>query len=407
MKSIIIIGDGMSDWPIDRLGGKTPLEVAKKPHIDKIAKLGRMGTFITIPQGQPKGSAVANLSVLGYDPRETFEGRAVLEAANMGVDLADDDVAIRTNLIHIDDGRIKNHSAGHITSEEGAAIVRSLNESLGKKQGRYPVEFHPGVGYRHLCVLKNGWGSPKIKCAPPHDHVGELTSDLQPRALAPEAEETAARLKALYDEAMPILEAHPINQNRQKEGKDTANAIWFWSPGRPPSMKTLEERFGIKGAVISAVDLVMGLGVYAGMEVIKVPGATGLWDTNYEGKAAAALEALQTVDLVYVHVEATDEAGHARDLDLKVKCIEQLDDRLVRPILDGLEQRGIQATVSILPDHPTPVETGSHATDPVPFAIYNPTLEPDDTTSFDEKSAAKGALGTIEGETFIRYVLGK
>jgi 2,3-bisphosphoglycerate-independent phosphoglycerate mutase len=409
MKSVIIIGDGMSDYPIERLDGRTPLQVAKKPHIDRIAREGRVGLFSTIPEGQPKGSAVANLSVLGYDPVKTFQGRAVLEAASMEVALEPDDVALRCNLIAVDDGKIKNHSAGHISTEEAKEIILALDRELGGNKGDNPVEFHTGVSYRHLLVLKGGWAAPEVSCAPPHDHVGEKTSDLLPRAAAesPAAKATSARLVDLYEKALPILANHAVSRARKEAGKDAADAIWPWSPGRKPTMETFQERFGIHGAVISAVDLVMGLGYYAGMDIIRVPGATGLWDTNYEGKAAACLDALENHDLVYVHVEATDEAGHAKDLDLKIRCIEQLDERLVGPVLKGLEERGIEATVAVLPDHPTPVETGSHATDPVPVAIRTPGVAPDDVPSYDEVHAAKGSLGLMRGDDFIKQVLGR
>jgi 2,3-bisphosphoglycerate-independent phosphoglycerate mutase len=405
MKSVVIIGDGMSDWPVARLGGKTPLMVAKKPSIDQISERGCMGLFKTIPDGQPLGSAVANLSVLGYDPVDTFRGRGVLEAASMGIELEPSDVAIRCNLIHLDKDRIGSHSAGHISSEDGAELIRALDRALGGGVGERPVVFHPGVGYRHLLVLKGPWASPEVSCAPPHDHVGESATDLLPRASAPSGVTTAERLLELYERALPILDAHPINMSRRTDQKETANAIWPWSPGRRPEMRTFQERFSVRGAVISAVDLVMGLGKHAGMDLVRVPGATGLWDTNYEGKAAACLDALSDHDFVYVHVEATDEAGHARDLELKIKCIEQLDHRLVRPILRGIENKGIEATVAILPDHPTPVETGSHAADPVPVAVWGSHLAADDTLRFDEGEAARGSLGILQGDGFIKKVL--
>ncbi|MBN1944790.1 MAG: cofactor-independent phosphoglycerate mutase [Bradymonadales bacterium] len=406
MKTVIIIGDGMSDWPVEALGGRTPLMVARKPHIDRIARLGRCGLFVTIPEGQPKGSEVANMVVLGYDPVAVYQGRAVLEAANMGVDLAPEEVALRCNLIAIQDGRIKNHSAGHISSEEAAELIEALDRELGGGRAERAVRFHPGVSYRHLLVLQGGWADPAVACAPPHDHVGESTEPLLPRATAPNAEPTAARLVELYRRSLEILADHPVNRARRAAGKDEAAAIWTWSPGRRPTMETFQQRFGVRGAVISAVDLLMGLGLYAGMTPIKVPGATGLWDTNYEGKAQACLDALQEYDLVYLHVEATDEAGHARDLDLKIKCIEQLDGRLVGPVLEGIERLGIQATVAVLPDHPTPVSTGGHATDPVPVAIMSPGLSPDDVQGYDEQQAAQGALGLLEGDRFIRLALG-
>jgi 2,3-bisphosphoglycerate-independent phosphoglycerate mutase len=406
MKTIIVLGDGMSDYPVAELHGKTPLQAANKPHIDRIAREGRMGLFETIPEGMPKGSEVANLSVLGYDPAKTYNGRAVLEAANMGVALEDEDVAFRLNLCCIENGLIKNHSAGHITTEEAGRIIRSLQAALGEDSGEMPVDLHAGVSYRHLLVLRGAASSPKINCAPPHDHVGERAADLLPAAAAGEAKATESKLRSLMARAEGILKDHPVNRKRVSKGKDPANAIWPWSPGRKPKMETLQARFGIRGAVISAVDLIMGLGLYAGMDVVRVKGATGLWDTNYEGKAAACIQALRDHDLVYVHVEATDEAGHARDLGLKIKCIEMLDDRLVRPILEGVERSGLETALAVLSDHPTPVSTGAHAGDPVPVAIRRPGQTADGTTAYDEEQAKAGSLPFMRGEDFIRLALG-
>jgi 2,3-bisphosphoglycerate-independent phosphoglycerate mutase len=406
MKTVIILGDGMSDYPIEALNGKTPLQVANKPDIDRIAREGRMGRFETIPEGFPKGSEVANLSVLGYDPAVSYNGRAVLEAANMGVALDGNDVAFRLNLCCIENGKIKNHSAGHITTEEAGTIIQTLDAALGEKTGEMPVDFHAGVSYRHLLVLRGAAASPKVKCASPHDHVGERAGDLLPTAESDAAKATEEKLRSLMARAESILKDHPVNRKRVSENKDPANAIWPWSPGRKPKMETLQARFGVHGAVISAVDLIMGLGLYAGMDVVRVEGATGLWDTNYEGKAAACVKAIQDHDLVYVHVEATDEAGHARNLELKIKCIEMLDSRLVRPILQGLEELGLEAAVAVLPDHPTPVSTGIHGGEPVPVAIWRPGDSPDTTTAFDEEQARAGSLPFMRGDDFIKYALG-
>jgi 2,3-bisphosphoglycerate-independent phosphoglycerate mutase len=406
MKAIIVIGDGMSDRPIDKLGGKTPLQVAHKPHLDRIAREGRMGLLRTVGETGPADSAVANLAVLGYDPSASSQGRAVLEAASMGVELRPDDVALRCNLISLEgphgDPRIKNHSAGHISSEEAAELVRALDAELGGGKGPYPAVFYPGVSYRHLLVLRGGWADPAVECAPPHDNVGGRVVDLLPRPVDQGAALTAQRLNELYQRALPILENHPVNATRRAAGKDQANAIWTWSPGCRRAMRTLKELYGVRGAVISAVDLVMGLGVCVGMDLIRVPGATGLYDTNYEGKAQACLDALADHDLVYVHVEATDEAGHARDLDLKIRCIEYLDQRLVRLILAGLDARAITATIAVLPDHPTPVATGQHGRDPVPVAILRPGETPDSTERYDEEQASRGSLGMMTGEQFMR-----
>ncbi len=414
MKTIIIIGDGMSDEPLDQLGGRTPLMAARKPSIDRIAREGCMGLVRTIGETGPADSAVANLAVLGYDAPRVSQGRAVLEAASMGVDIRPGEVALRCNLICLadpaGDPRIKNHSAGHIATDEARELIGALDEALGAGRGPQPAKFHAGISYRHLLVLPGGWASPQVELAPPHDHLDERVADVMPRPAAgatePEAEATAQRLIDLFERARPILRDHPVNRARREAGRDEANAIWTWSPGRRPQMQTLQERFGVKGAVISAVDLIMGLGVYAGMTVIRVPGATGLHDTNYEGKARAALDALADHDLVYVHVEASDEASHARDLDLKIRCIEYLDHRLVRLILEGLGDRAAETIVAILPDHPTPVTTGQHARDPVPVAILRPGETPDGAERYDEEQARRGALGMMAGEQFIRTALG-
>lgn len=407
MKTVIVIGDGMSDRPVAALGGKTPLMAAQTPNFDRLAQSGRMGLFRTIPRGAPLGSDVANLSVLGYDPATTNQGRAVLEAASMGVALDPADVALRCNLIAVDGGRIKNHSAGHIATEEAAAIIAALDAALGGGMGDRPARFHAGISYRHLLVLEGGWASPQVDCAPPHDHVGEEAAALLPKAAAPEGGQTAARLRDLMARAAGVLAAHPVNAARRAAGKDAASSIWPWSPGRKPVMATLQERFGVSGAVITAVDLIQGLGVYAGLANIPVEGATGLSDTNYEGKAKACLEALKTYDLVYLHVEATDEAGHARDLALKIRSIEYLDGRIVGPVLEGIAKAGHACRVALLPDHPTPVETGAHAGDPVPVAVMGPGIEADGSQAFDESWAAKGSLGLLEGDAFIRLALGR
>jgi 2,3-bisphosphoglycerate-independent phosphoglycerate mutase len=403
MKTIIILGDGMSDYPVKSLGGKTPLQAANKPNIDRIAREGRMGLMETLPEGLPLGSAVANLSVLGYDPFKTFNGRAVLEAANMGVPLEDDDVAFRMNLICIEDGKIKNHSAGHISTEEADRIIRDLRAGLARDSGE--IAMHTGVSYRHLLLLRGADFSPQIQCTPPHDHVGERAEDLLPAAVSDEGNASEAKLRALMASAAEVLQDHPINQKRIADGADPANAIWPWSPGRKPKMQTMQERFGVHGAVISAVDLINGLGLYAGMDVIRVEGATGLWDTNFEGKASAALEAIQGHDLVYVHVEAPDEAGHARDAALKVNCIEMLDGRLVGPVLEGVEKMSEPVNLAVLPDHPTPVSSGVHERDPVPVAIRRPGDTPDATTHYDEEQAKLGDIPFMRGDDFIKLAL--
>ncbi|MEI8314886.1 MAG: cofactor-independent phosphoglycerate mutase [Verrucomicrobiota bacterium] len=400
MKHIIILGDGMSDYPVARLGGKTPLQVAHKPHMDRIAREGRCGLFKTIEDDMPTGSEAANLSVLGYNPREVLQGRGVLEAASMGVDIGPSDMGMRCNLICLfADGRIKNHSAGHVSSEESDEILKTLQKEIGAPG----LNFYTGVSYRHLFV-GNGL-DPRLDCSPPHDHPNAPAEPLLIRAKVPEAQPTADLLNELTRRSWTILKDHPVNQRRRAADKDPANSIWLWSPGKRPQMWTFKERFGVTGAVISAVDLIRGIGVYAGLEIIKVPGATGLHDTNYEGKAAAALDALKRVDFVYVHVEAPDEAGHEGNLDLKIKTIEDLDARLVGRILAGLENT--EAVVAILPDHPTPVEQRIHVRDAVPFAIRAPGQTPDAVQCYDEASCAAGSFGTVHGDEFIRAVFQK
>jgi len=403
MKYVVILGDGMADFPVKELDGKTPLMVAKKPHMDRIARLGRSGVFTTVEEGMEPGSEVANLSVLGYDPRKAHQGRGVLEAASMGIDLAPTDVAMRANLICVEKEKIKNHSAGHISTEEAAELIRALSEELDEIPG---IRLYPGVSYRHLLVL-SGNRPTDLQCFPPHDHVGRSMSERAVIAKTKEAIDTALLLNLLVTHSRTILQDHPVNQARIKAGKDPANCLWPWSPGRKPDMPTLKELYGITGSVISAVDLIQGLGKYAGLDIVKVPGATGLSDTNYEGKAQAALDALDRGDFVYVHVEASDEAGHSRDLGLKIRCIEYLDERLVRPILEGIEKKGIEAVVAVLPDHPTPVELGTHVRGEVPVAIWDPRLPPDQVEQYDEVSARNGGLGHLKGADFMKALLGK
>jgi len=395
MKSIVILGDGMADYPVPELNGKTPLMVAEKHAMDSIAREGRTGLFQTIEPDMPTGSAVANLSVLGYDPRTTFQGRGVLEAASLGIPLSQTDLAARINLICVEDGKIRSHSAGHITNKEAHQLIADLSAHFRGLD----IKLFPGLSYRHLLVVPGG--DARLACAPPHDHIGEPVQDLLVRPLDPQAGPTADLLNRLILQSQTFLQDHPINQQRVAKGHQPANTLWPWSPGKKPQMATFQERFGVSGAVITAVDLIKGLGVYAGLDVIPVEGATGLYDTNYEGKADACLQALETRDFCYVHVEATDEAGHERNLELKIRCIEDLDRRLIRRVLDGLEERQMEAVVAVLPDHPTPIAHGKHTRDPVPVAIRDPRQEPDAVDRFDEESVKH-----LRGAEFIEAVVG-
>ena len=400
MKHIIILGDGMADWPIKAFGGKTPLQVAHKPYMDRLAAMGRSGMLASIPEGFAPGSEIANMSVLGYDVAKVFEGRGSLEAASIGVEIAKDEMAMRCNLICVQDGKIKNHSAGHISNEEARELILFLEKELGTDR----IKLHPGVSYRHLLIVKNG--DKALKCTPPHDVPGTPYKEVMIKAERPEAEETAALLNKLILDSQKLLESHPVNLKRIAAGKDPANSLWPWSPGYRPDMRTMQQLYGIgSGSVISAVDLIMGIGVYAGLTPIHVEGATGLYDTNYEGKAAAAIEALKKDDFIYLHVEASDEAGHEGDYELKKRTIEYLDDRVIRPIFEEVSKWDEPVAIALLPDHPTPCELKTHTSDPVPFVIYKPGVEPDTVNKYDEESAKEGAYGLLKGRGFITELL--
>ncbi|WP_251967977.1 cofactor-independent phosphoglycerate mutase [Parabacteroides sp. AD58] len=400
MKTLIILGDGMADEPIDELGGKTPLQYADTPFMDALARLGTTGRLKTVADGFHPGSEVANMAVLGYDLPTVYEGRGVLEAASMGVDLKPDELAMRCNLVCIEGDLLKNHSAGHIRTEEADLLIRSLNRALGSDR----IRFYTGVSYRHLLVVKGG--DKRLVCIPPHDIPLHPFRPNMVRAEVPEAEETAALLNQLIMQSQEVLKDHPVNLRRIQEGHDAANSIWPWSPGVRPAMQTLKSMYGIqKSSVISAVDLIRGIGVYAGMKVIHVEGATGLYDTNYEGKADAALEALKTDDLVYLHVEASDEAGHEGDVRLKIQTIEDLDHRIVGPIFQALQTWKEPVAIAVLPDHPTPCSIRTHTNVPVPFLIYRPGDEPDPVMTFDEFSVENGKYGLLEKDEFIRQLI--
>lgn len=400
MKHIIILGDGMSDQPEIEHDGLTPLMAARIPNIDRLAKLGRSGLLKTIPERLHPGSEVANLAVLGYDVEAVFEGRGVIEAASIGVELEEGDLALRCNLICIADEKIKNHSAGHISTTEAIELINALNEHFGDER----VKFYTGVSYRHLLVIKGG--NKSLKCVPPHDVTGTPVVDVLPCSSGEAGAETARLLLNLIHKSRELLENHPVNVKRKSEGKDPANSIWPWSPGYKPSMKTLREMFGISsGAVISAVDLIQGIGVYAGLDVIKVEGATGLYDTNYEGKAEAAVEALKTRDFVYLHIEASDEAGHEGNYDLKLKTIEYLDNRVVRYLVDEIAKMDEPVAIAILPDHPTPWKLKTHTRDAVPFLIWYPGIQPDSVDQYDELSASKGDYGILESHQLMKELL--
>jgi len=406
MKHIIILGDGMADHAVERLGGKTLLQYASKPMMDRLAKAGRCGRLITVPEGFPPGSEVANTAILGYDLNKVYEGRGPLEAASIGYEMADDDFAIRCNIITLEDGKIITHNGGNLQTEDARVLIDYLNETLAKpinqREGCERVKFICGIQYRHLLVIKGG--NKHVACNPPHDHPNEPWRPLLVKPEIPEAQSTADLLNELILKSQELLPQHPFNQERAQRGERQANSIWPWSGGYRPSMQTLMEQYPqVKsGAVISAVDLIQGIGKYAGLRIIKVPGATGLADTNYEGKAQAAIEALQTDDFVFVHVEATDEAGHDGDLDLKLKAINYLDQRLIKPIVAATEQMQEPVCIAVLPDHPTPVELRIHVNEPVPFLIFYKGMEPDEVQQYDEQSCMEGAYGLLRLNEFMQ-----
>ena len=390
----------MADEPIEALGGKTPMQYADTPYMDKLAEMGVTGRMKTVADGFHPGSEVANMAVLGYDLPTVYEGRGVLEAASIGYDLKPGEMAMRYNLICVEGDILKNHSSGHITTEEADELIRFLNKKLGSDH----IHFYTGVSYRHLLVVKGG--DKRLDCTPPHDVPLHPFRPLMIKPEAPEAQETADLLNNLILQSQEILKDHPVNLRRIAAGKDPANSIWPWSPGYRPAMQTMQEMYGFKqGSVISAVDLIRGIGVYAGLEVIDVEGATGLYDTNYEGKAHAALEALKTNDFVYLHVEASDEAGHEGDVDLKIRTIENLDKRAIGILFEELQKWDEPVAIAVLPDHPTPCAIRTHTNTPVPFLIYKPGQEPDSVTRFDEFSVLEGKYGILEKDEFIKELL--
>lgn len=398
MKHIILLGDGMADWPCEELGGKTLLQYADTPHLDWLARNGKNGLLQTVQKGFHPGSEVANSSILGYDQNIVYEGRGPLEAASIGVELADDDLALRCNLVCLEGDLLKNHSCGRLETEEGDILIRFLQEKLGSEK----IHFYTGVQYRHLLVIKGG--NKHLRCTPPHDIPLKPWREHMLQAECHEAEETAQLLTDLILRSQELLAHHPLNIERQERGLDPANCIWPWGGGYRPKMKPLTETYPqVKsGAVITAVDLIRGIGRYAGLDVIHVPGATGLWDTDYRGKANAAIDALRTKDFVYLHVEACDEAGHDGDMQLKLNCIENIDRLLVAPILEEVGKWNEPVAIALLPDHPTPVHYRTHTAEPVPFCIYYPGIEPDDVLTFDEVAAKEGTYGLLEGDGFIR-----
>lgn len=409
MKHIIILGDGMADLPVERLGGKTLLQYAHKPMMDQLAKEGRCGRLVTVPEGFPPGSEVANTAILGYDLNKVYEGRGPLEAASIGYEMADDDFAIRCNIITIEDGRIITHNGGNLQTSDGDVLMKYLDEQLGNDR----IRFITGIQYRHLLVIKGG--NKHIVCAPPHDHpnepwrqllvMAEENAPVEPGRMT--AQDTADLINDLILKSQELLSKHPYNLAKAARGERQANSIWPWSGGYRPSMQTLQEQYPqVKsGTVISAVDLIRGIGHYAGLKIVEVEGATGLADTNYEGKAQAAIEALRHDDFVFVHVEASDEAGHDGDLELKLKTIEYLDQRLIAPIYQEVRTWEEPVCIAVLPDHLTPVEKRIHVGQPVPFLIWHRNITADDVQHYDEVSCVSGSYGLLRLQEFMQELM--
>ena len=401
MKYVIVIEDGASDYPIEEIDGKTPLKVANKPVLDRIAREGKTGLIQNVPETLPPGSDVANMSIFGYDPLEYYTGRGPLEAASMGVETKEGDVVFRCNTITERDGLMASSNAGHISSEESAELMEALNQYFTEKYPDFKGKFYPGVSYRHLFVYndkENANKLAKLDMVPPHDFVGETIADKL------EFESFADEVKAIMLESQEALADHPVNQKRIEEGKEPCNMVWFWGQGTMPDMPKMEDVYGLKGAVITGVDLIKGLGVCSGCTNLDVPGATAFFDTNYKGKGEYAVNALKDNDIVFVHVEAPDEAGHAKNLEEKIKGIENIDKHILAPLMDALEEYG-DFKIAVLPDHPTPIDVGTHTRDMVPIAIYSSKDEPDEVLVYDEDSVKDGALGEMVGCNLINLLL--
>lgn len=390
MKYVVIIGDGMADEPIRELGGKTPLQKAFIPNLDRLAREGIIGTARTIPHGMHPGSDVANLSILGYDPKIFFTGRAPLEAASMKVGLGDDDVAYRCNLVTLKYNKDKtcalmmDHSGGHISSEEASVLINDIGRQLGTDA----ISFYPGVSYRNLMVWRNG--STDAECTPPHDILGKDISDYLPTGNA------EGTLRGIMMNSVDVLEMHPLNKARLEQGKRPANSVWLWGQGKRPNLPKFRDKYSMDGSLVSAVDLTKGLGVYAGFEILDVPGVTGYLDTNYVGKAEYSLRALEKVDFAYIHVEAPDEAGHSGNYKDKIRAIEDFDALVVGTVLSGIKSFK-EYKILVMPDHATPIRERTHTDEPVPFVIYDSRLNAgNEGAVFDETMAGREGIKIFE-----------
>lgn len=399
MKYVIILGDGMADRPLAALGGRTPLQAAETPHMDRIARSGRSGLFHSLPEGVPTSSDVANLSVLGYDVRRYYPGRGPVEAAARGISMAAGDVVFRCNLVSVRGNVLEDYAGARPEDGEANALVEALNDAFSSEG----AEFIPGLSYRHLLALRAPGWSAEVQCEKPDDHQGDVFEGFLPVARSADGEETAATLRSWIVRSRTVLEAHEVSAVRRAAGRAYANMIWPYGGGSAPELPSFASVYGVRGAVVAAVDVIFGIGRLTGMDTVTVPGATGYLDTNYEGKAEAALCALEDHDFVYVHVEAADECSHQGDVDGKMRAIRDLDRRVVRILLDGAPA---ETRFLLLPDHPVPLELRKHTREPVPFALCGAGVEADGVVAYDEISAARGAAGVLRGDGLMRLLLG-
>lgn len=400
MKYLVIVGDGMADMPLRELGNKTPLQKAYTPFMDRLAREGQLGRVRTVPEGMHPGSDIANLSILGYDPRTFYSGRAPLEAASIGITLGEDDVAYRCNLVTLKYNREKtaaimeDYSSGHITTGEATELIKEVDKALGSER----IRFYPGISYRHLMVWSGG--SIDIECVPPHDILGKDIAGYLPAGTGDQI------IREIMQKSVGVLESHPVNRNREKEGKNPGNSVWLWGQGKKPQLPTFYEKYAVQGALVSAVDLTKGLGIYAGFEILKVPGITGWIDTNYKGKADASIEALKKVDFVYLHVESPDEAGHSGNYEYKIRAIEDFDKLVVGNVIKDIKQFD-EYRILLLPDHPTPVSMRTHTAEPVPFVLFDSRVKRENKdVAYDESISGRDDITVFEeGHALMDYFI--
>ncbi len=401
MKYVIMVPDGMADYPLRELGWRTPLMVADAPVMKSLGRKGEMGTFRSLPRGAQAGSDTANMSILGYDPVTQLTGRGALEAASLGIELGEDDIAFRCNLLTVDGDRMDDYSAGYITDPEARKLVESIDDELGTDTAL----FRAGRSFRNILVLSGGHRAAEVLTTPPHDIVGQPFAPYLPKPVGPEGKRTARVLGELMSRSKAVLENHPINAERVRNGLNPANMIWPWGPGGRLRIRPFKDIWGISGVAIAAVDTVKGLARSAGMDAPDIPGATGFTDTDYEAKADYALRALRNCDLTYVHAEATDEMGHAGDVQGKIMAIENFDSRLTSRIIDGLESGGEEYRLAVIPDHFTPCTVRTHVRDPTPFVIYHSDSPSESGEDYSEESAKFGRLGILEGDQFMKKLI--